>query len=39
MELGIDLEDIFSYLENIFDEDILAKVFLIADYMGESAIQ
>ena len=39
MELGIELEDIFSYLENIFDEDIFAKLFLIADYMGGSAIQ
>jgi len=38
MELGIELEDIFSYLENIFDEDILGKVFLISDYMGGSAL-
>jgi hypothetical protein len=38
MELGIELEDIFSYLENIFDEDIFGKVFLIADYTWESAL-
>lgn len=39
MELGIELEDIFSYLENICDEDILGKVFLISEYLGGSAIQ
>jgi hypothetical protein len=39
MELGIELEDIFSYLENIFDEDILGKVFLISEYLGGSTIQ
>ena len=39
MELGIELEDIFSYLENIFDEDILGKIFLIANYIGGTAVQ
>ena len=29
MEFRIELEDLFSYFENVFDADILGKLFLI----------
>jgi hypothetical protein len=38
MEFGFELEDLFSYFENVFDADILGKLFLISEYSNDDPL-
>jgi hypothetical protein len=36
--MKLEFEDLFSYLENIFDKDILGKIFLISEYSNDDPL-
>jgi len=35
-KMKLEFEDLFSYLENIFDKDILGKIFIILEYSNDN---